>query len=249
MSESTDPTRKEPTPAEVLRESAAAAAAASREPLAWRIVDAQGRVLGLAASRDELQRQLQTLRALAAEHQPEQHPIVGEPLGPIDLPAPSASVNEAASALLARLDLILEHPAYIGVFAMAELHGGPYRGPQCADEMVALRVALAAAPRDAAREEAERDRIHAQWYRALRAGAILGLSEENDLILGVDIAAPDEDDDDGERPCTERNAPFLTEIERSDLNGDRPDSKGHVRGDDAIDRAAEFVRAARRGAS
>lgn len=35
---------------------------------------------------------------------------------------------------------------------------------------------------------------------------------------------------------------------RLDLNGNRVESKGYVRGDDVIDRAADFVRAALTGA-
>jgi hypothetical protein len=54
------------------------------------------------------------------------------------------SLRAAAEAFLAKFDLILEDPAYVGVFVSAHNHGIPYRGPQIAVEREALRTALAA---------------------------------------------------------------------------------------------------------
>ncbi len=54
----------------------------------------------------------------------------------------SEGVTEAARALLAKLDAITAHPAYLDVFCVAKPIRGEYEGPQCEVEMGALRAAL-----------------------------------------------------------------------------------------------------------
>lgn len=54
------------------------------------------------------------------------------------------SLQEAARALLDRLDAIHEHPAYKSVWTVNQLHCGPYTGPMYVDELAVLRTALAA---------------------------------------------------------------------------------------------------------
>lgn len=157
--------------------------------------------------------------------------------------APSAAFADALTAMRRRL---------VGTEKALEfLTGGPLTPPVSVVDLDDLCRAVAAmqghhrAIAHLLRQVLSRDaqvRVDAERYRALRRGATLGLGEDGDLFLGVTIAAADEESTDvTERPCTERNAPFLTEDERSDLNGDRAESKGYVRGDHAIDRTADFV--------
>lgn len=59
------------------------------------------------------------------------------------------SVIEAAKAFVARLDVIHADPRYQWVWQNSQLHGGPYTGPSYADELTALRAALASQPSEA----------------------------------------------------------------------------------------------------
>jgi hypothetical protein len=54
-------------------------------------------------------------------------------------------VQSAARRLADRLSIVHNHPAYVGVWMIAQAHGGPYTGPQYTDELAALKKALVAA--------------------------------------------------------------------------------------------------------
>jgi hypothetical protein len=52
-------------------------------------------------------------------------------------------VREAAQRLVAKLDIVHDDPAYQSVWTLHQVHGGQYSGPQYAEELEALRLALA----------------------------------------------------------------------------------------------------------
>ena len=52
-------------------------------------------------------------------------------------------VGELARALVEKLDVVHEDPAYKGVWGLHYVHGGRYTGPTYTDELGALRRALA----------------------------------------------------------------------------------------------------------
>lgn len=51
-------------------------------------------------------------------------------------------VMATAKAVVAKLDLIHNDPAYRSVWAINQMHAGPYRGPDYADELAALVAAI-----------------------------------------------------------------------------------------------------------
>ena len=51
-------------------------------------------------------------------------------------------IEAAARALRDRLEVVHADPAYTGVWMTAQLHSGPYRGPQYIAELTALNKAL-----------------------------------------------------------------------------------------------------------
>jgi hypothetical protein len=57
--------------------------------------------------------------------------------------ARSEAVERAAEALRARLDFVHGNSIYMGVWEIAQLHRGPYRGPTYIAELEALASALA----------------------------------------------------------------------------------------------------------
>lgn len=79
----------------------------------------------------------------------------------------------------------------------------------------------------------------AERYRALRLGLIAYVGEEGELGIGCTVASSEQDNT--EEPLTELEAPFLTADERAELNGTKPHGKGYLRGDNVIDRIADFV--------
>lgn len=48
----------------------------------------------------------------------------------------------AALALVEKMDEVGNDPAYLGVWTLAQLHLGPYKGPQYVKELEALKAAL-----------------------------------------------------------------------------------------------------------
>jgi hypothetical protein len=48
----------------------------------------------------------------------------------------------AAKALIERLEYVHNHPAYVSVWTINQIHAGPYQGPKYDKELIALREAL-----------------------------------------------------------------------------------------------------------
>jgi len=61
----------------------------------------------------------------------------------VPLYAEPPEVGELARALVEKLDVVHEDPAYKGVWGLHYVHGGHYTGPTYTDELGALRRALA----------------------------------------------------------------------------------------------------------
>jgi hypothetical protein len=51
-------------------------------------------------------------------------------------------IEKAAWALVKKMDEVGNDPAYQGVWTLAQLHFGPYKGPQYVKELDALKAAL-----------------------------------------------------------------------------------------------------------
>ena len=94
----------------------------SREPVAWALMSGD-RADSVHVTRDFLRGDL---RGKAV-------PLYAEPL----------EVGELARALVEKLDVVHEDPAYKGVWGLHYVHGGHYTGPTYTDELGALRSALA----------------------------------------------------------------------------------------------------------
>jgi hypothetical protein len=60
---------------------------------------------------------------------------------------PADAVRAAARALVDKLDAVVAHPRWLGVFGLAQLHGAEYVGPTFGAERDALRAALDASER------------------------------------------------------------------------------------------------------
>jgi hypothetical protein len=60
--------------------------------------------------------------------------------------ASTAELRAAAQAMVDRCDMIHADPRYMSIWTDLMIHGRPYSGPNYAEELKALRTALATAP-------------------------------------------------------------------------------------------------------
>ena len=106
----------------------------SREPVAWAVI-ADGFVM--AANRNTALLEDARRRLVAA------FPGKVFESGLVPLYREPPELGELARALVEKLDVVHEDPAYKGVWGLHYVHGGHYTGPTYTDELGALRSALA----------------------------------------------------------------------------------------------------------